>query len=109
MSGYVKVFGDSDDLIEIEGDLREEFNDYKTGEEPGYLAFSNGTVIRIQYGATTEAIWRITVIHRPEGTNHTLTPCPLGQDDVISDVLEIAAPERIVCCVYGKELAVRGR
>ena len=49
----IKVYGASDDLIEIEGDIREEFSG-----DRGYLGFSNGTVIHIYY--TSKGIWRIS-------------------------------------------------
>lgn len=51
----ITVFGHSDDLIEIEGDLREEFT-YKEHDN-NYLAFSDGTLLDIQYN--DEGIWRI--------------------------------------------------
>lgn len=49
----VTIYGASDDLIEIEGDIREEFNALG-----GFLAFNDGNVLRIDY--TGEGIWRIT-------------------------------------------------
>lgn len=52
----VTIYGASDDLIELEGDLREEFNPERD-DKPGYLAFSDGTLLSIQYG--NEGIWRI--------------------------------------------------
>lgn len=51
----VTVYGASDDLIEIDGDLHEEF---EGSEEPRYLAFSDGTVLTVQYGVGG-AFWRI--------------------------------------------------
>lgn len=46
------VYGASDDLVEVEGDVREEFN---PGDGPSYLAVSDGTVLRITY----DGRWRI--------------------------------------------------
>jgi len=40
----LKVYGASDDLIEIKGDIREEFSRYDS--EGDYLAFSDGTVLK---------------------------------------------------------------
>ena len=54
----VTVSGASDDLIEIEGDLSEEFNG---SEEPRWLAFSDGTLLTIQYGVGG-GFWRISVL-----------------------------------------------
>jgi hypothetical protein len=42
------VYGASDDLVEVEGDVREEFNP-KHDDKPSYLAVSDGTVLRITY------------------------------------------------------------
>jgi hypothetical protein len=50
------VYGASDDLVEIEGDIREEFN-HGDGE-PSYLAVSDGTVLRITY----DGQWHISRI-----------------------------------------------
>lgn len=55
----LRVYGASDDLVEIEGSIRAEF-DY-TGDN-GLLAFSDGTVLRIQY--TNPGVWRITPVVR---------------------------------------------
>src|SRR6185503_5646294 len=51
-------YGASDDLIEIDGDLNEEFS---YGDRPGpgdVLAFSDGTLLGIEY--TSHGIWRIS-------------------------------------------------
>lgn len=53
----VTVYGASDDLIEVEGAINEEFtlgND-ETGD---LLAFSNGVVLRVAY--TSDGVWRVT-------------------------------------------------
>lgn len=55
----LKVYGASDDLIEIEGDIREEFYAV-SGEKPTLLAFSDGTLLQVQYGGGGQAFWRIT-------------------------------------------------
>lgn len=49
------VYGASDDLIELEGDVREEFGSYDS--DSTYLAFSNGVVLDIAY--TSVGFWRI--------------------------------------------------
>jgi hypothetical protein len=56
----IEVYGASDDLIEIEGDLSEEFNPPTNRSGDGltsFLAFSDGTVLSVIYGS--EGIWRI--------------------------------------------------
>jgi hypothetical protein len=58
----VIVYGASDDLIEIDGDLNDEVA-YTGDEDEGILvAFSDGTVLRITYGANDEGFWRISRI-----------------------------------------------
>lgn len=51
----ITIYGCSDDLIEVEGAIREEFTAHEDGE-PEYLAFSDGTVLSIAY---TQGLWRI--------------------------------------------------
>lgn len=48
----VKVYGGSDDLVEVSGDIDAEFN-----EEEASLAFSDGTVLHCEY--TNAGLWRI--------------------------------------------------
>ena len=48
------IYGASADLIEVDGDYREEFNHYDSCDDnakPAYLAFADGTVLSITYGA----------------------------------------------------------
>ena len=49
------VYGASDDLIEVEGDISEEFY---PDSEARYLAFSTGALLRIKYDGT----WNIRVL-----------------------------------------------
>ena len=52
----VIVYGASDDLIEIEGDISEEIS--PNDESPAKLAFSDGTVLSVVYDA--DGCWRVT-------------------------------------------------
>jgi hypothetical protein len=57
----ITVYGASDDLIEIEGAIREEFSAIDAA--PGHLlAFSDGTVLSVRYGR--EGLWRIAPVCR---------------------------------------------
>jgi hypothetical protein len=57
----ITIYGASDDLIAVEGDIREEFNyDSSSGD---VLAFSNGVLLRVSY--TDDGVWRIA----PMATN----------------------------------------
>jgi len=53
----VKITGASDDLIEIEGDISEEWNFYPDNAgDSRLLAFSDGTLLRVNYD--DDGIWR---------------------------------------------------
>jgi hypothetical protein len=49
------IYGAFDDLLEIEGVLREELN--PSNEEPNVLGLSDGTLLQIEYDQ--DGIWRI--------------------------------------------------
>jgi hypothetical protein len=74
-----KIYGCSDDLIEIEGpNLNEEFGAYSRDDEKFYLSFSDGTLLLVQYG--DRGIWRFTVYAK--GTEFKeVIPCPISEDD----------------------------
>lgn len=58
-NGYkTKLTGASDDLIELEGELKEEFNDYDCST--GRIAFSDGTLLSVNYD--NDGIWRFNLI-----------------------------------------------
>ncbi|MFL0197795.1 hypothetical protein ACJDU8_19820 [Clostridium sp. WILCCON 0269] len=58
-SGTV-VTGASDDLIEIGGELEEEFNAYDCND--GTMAFSDGTLLRVDY--SKDGIWKFNPIYK---------------------------------------------
>jgi len=98
----VKVYGSSDDLIEVEGDLDEEFNVYLEGDESFFLGFSDGTLVQVWYDRA--GIWRtlILVIGRSATSLHT----PVGEE--YSEVLELTG-EKISWVVCGKDFGVDER
>lgn len=55
MNRKVEIYGASDDCIELDGDIRDEF--YAHEDDSDYLAFSDGTVLVINY--TNDGVWRI--------------------------------------------------
>ena len=95
----VTVYGASDDLIEVDGDVTEEF--YASNDEDlVYLAFSDGTVLKVLFDA--EGIWRIT--HKRRGSSEVeIIQCPPEQDDVYSDRAVILGGVQWV--VYGNQIA----
>jgi hypothetical protein len=54
----LEIYGSSDDLIEVEGDITEEFN--PTGDDNNYLGFSDGTILKITYD--DDGMWRIVPV-----------------------------------------------
>jgi hypothetical protein len=64
----VTIYGASDDLIEVEGAISEEFS--AAGSEPSYLSFSDGTVLRVSY----DGLWHITAVERGASTGIRHTP-----------------------------------
>lgn len=52
----INITGASDDLVEIDGDIVEEFS-FCSGEK-GLLAFSDGTLLQIWYD-NDDGLWRI--------------------------------------------------
>lgn len=81
----IVVYGVSDDLIEIEGFVREEF--YANYGEVTYLAFSDGTLIAIEYADSGE--WKIMQHSVPNRID--IDPSGHGLDDYpdYSDVATI--------------------
>lgn len=53
----VRIYGSSDDLVEIEGDIQEEFDSY---DQPTYLLFNDGTQIKVEYD--DEGMWSTSTI-----------------------------------------------
>jgi hypothetical protein len=75
----VTVYGASDDLIEVEGDIREEFTALTDG--PDLLCFSTGDVLRIRYG--DQGVWRIEAVISERGVQ--ITQAPENDDTNYSD------------------------
>ena len=61
--GVVTVYGHSDDLVEIAGDISDEVA-YDGGNEPMLLTFPGGTILSIRYSVS--GVWRITPVHAGE-------------------------------------------
>jgi hypothetical protein len=70
----ITITGYSDDLIDIEGDISEEFS-HNDDDHPAFLAVSDGTLLRVQ--RDHDGVWRIVPVRRGNATlDHTF-----GQDD----------------------------
>lgn len=96
----VTVFGASDDLIEIRGDLgEEEFGCY--GDEGGHLAFSDGTLLSVEYNG----FWRFHVLHR--GTATVTKVEATNEDTDYSDKVTLTSETPITFVLYGKNVLTR--
>ena len=83
----VKVYGASDDLVEIEN------SQYKEGEIGCYdhdvrIRFLDGTIIRVGYPKDGLAIWWIE-IEKQGAAEHKLTICYDEDARIYSDIFEI--------------------
>lgn len=80
----ITLTGASDDLLEVEGDIREEFN--VLGDDDLFVATSTGFLARVEYDR--DGVWRFrpytnglgTIVHKE---------APVGNDDVYTDILDI--------------------
>lgn len=99
----LEIYGASDDLIEVDGDICEEFNalgdSFEGGGDGGLLAFSDGTILKVIYG--DEGIWRISPIV------HGLADYSINQgtdmDDDYTDRVTLTG--EFAWVVYGSEYA----
>jgi hypothetical protein len=57
-----KVYGASDDLIEIEGDMQGEVGCYSQPEQGVLLMFSDGTVLSVKYNGRVSGVWAISLL-----------------------------------------------
>lgn len=84
----LKVYGASDDLIEIEGDFREEDGCYACLDDehdPHYLIFSDGTILTIIYGKDIGGIWEIKLISKGSLFDR-IDVCLDDEADIYSDI-----------------------
>lgn len=83
----VRVYGFSDDLVEIEGSnyYEDEIGCYN---QDVIIVFEDGTQIRVGYSKGNIAVWYIVV--ECEGTaEHNLCICNDENADIYSDIFEI--------------------
>ena len=61
-----KVYGESDDLIEFDGDVNGEIGNFGTddSEHGELIILSDGTLLEAKYGKGDMAVWGITVIKK---------------------------------------------
>lgn len=94
----VTVYGASDDLIEVEGALSEEFNPHEL-DKGDYLAFSDGTVLSVLYAK--DGCWRINRLVQGSA-NYDKVEATGSDSDNYSDRVTLKGDLRWV--VFGSEL-----
>ena len=101
----VTIYGASDDLIEVDGSIYEEFSalhgrvdDDGTG---GLLAFSDGTVLDVVYDHN--GVWRINRLAAGTADYSKVEAPPEEEDGNYSDRVTLTGA--IHWCVYGSEMA----
>jgi hypothetical protein len=98
----LRIYGASDDLIEVEGAVCAEFNPDagESGEdELTYLATSAGTLLSIDY--TKGGIWRVHVLDKGDAIEVVKEEAPTDDEDNYSDVvtLRFSLPVKwVLCC-----------
>jgi hypothetical protein len=79
----ITIYGARDDLIEVDGDISEEFTYAERGSGNGdLLAFSDGTILRVEY--TRTGVWRITPVAQGSAELH-IEQAPEDDDCNYSD------------------------
>ena len=97
----VTITGASDDLIEVDGAIREEFNWYDE-DDPAYLCFSDGTVLSVEYD--NHGIWRVNRIVAGTAEYSKV------EGSEVEDTFDVVTLEGdISWVVFGKQLAKADR
>ena len=103
MNFIVRVFGYSDDLVDIEGSSYPEF-EIDCFDRDVRLWFDDGTIILVSY--SQDGIWKICV-EKQGYAPQKLTACEDEDSDIYSDVFEINA-EVVKHQVVRKGIKTRG-
>lgn len=83
----IRIYGASDDLVEIEGSDYQE-NEIGCFEANVRIWFKDGTVILVSYGKQDLAVWSI-VIEKVGTEKFDLQICEDEDADIYSDIFEI--------------------
>lgn len=67
----VIVYGASDDLIELEGDICDEFSAFDCWR---YLHFGEGTIVKAGYGQVPDKGWHVEVVREGTASATVLVP-----------------------------------
>ena len=91
----VTIYGHSDDCIEVEGDVREEFDAY---EGYRWLHFNDGTIVNIGYDQMPDKGWDISVVKLGAGTKANVLEPEMQDGDHYTDRLELVGKIKSVKC-----------
>lgn len=100
----VTIHGQSDDLIEIEGDIEQEFMSAYEDDEI-LLIFSDGTVLRVKYDKG--GVWRITKVVEGAATM-TKVEAPEDDEDNYSDRVTLVGDLQWVAYAHDITYAKKG-
>ena len=79
----LKIYGYSDDLIEIEGQMEDEIDCYNATLR---ITFLDGTVVEFSYGKPEGAIWKCNLVSQGKYFDK-IDYCTNEEDEVYSDIL----------------------
>jgi hypothetical protein len=93
------IYGASDDLIEVDGCIREEFNFYPREDESLLIGVSDGTLLRVRYDE--DGIWRFT----PIVVGSSSVDIEYGKDDRAHTDRVTLTGDDLVWVVLGSQIA----
>ena len=102
------ITGASDDLIEIDGVIREELNVVAWGDDSDdngdehLIAVSNGALLRVRYDE--DGLWRFTILAEGDGT---IAKVEGSVEDDRNDVVNITSPNGFKWVVASDQAATR--
>ena len=86
-----KVYGISDDLVEVETVKNiYPYDEIGCFDSMVRILFTDNTVIEVEYGKDGKGIWKIEVTHKGDA-KQKLTICDDEDADIYSDIFEIDA------------------
>lgn len=91
--GELKIYGASDDLIEVEGDFSEEIGCY-IQDDTKYISISDGTLLEVRYDSFGR--WKFCLISKSKfGTKVNIKIFANDDEDNYSDVVTLSNNKHI--------------
>ncbi len=91
----ITICGSSDDLIEIDGDLCDEFNAYHCWK---YVHFNGGTIVKAGYAQMPDKGWVFEVVQLGEGITMAMLDPELEDGEHFSDRLQLCGQIYAAAC-----------